>query len=79
MPRRSELRQQFQQLAIAHQRVSAHERQVQRAMLLHQPQNAPYQVAALAVGKLPQGYAGCAEVRIFVGIATGTAQRTFAR
>ena len=70
-----QLGQQFQQLAIAHQRISAYQRQVQRAMLFDHAKNALHQGAALAVGELPQGDARRAQVRVFIGVTSRTTQR----
>ena len=74
-----QLGQQFLQLAITHQRVASHQRHMQRAMLVDQAEGSLHQVAALEVRQLTERDAWNAQMRVFIGIAARTAQRTLAR
>ena len=73
----AEDRKDFAELAVTHERLSAHQRYVQRAMLLHQVDDAAHQLLAAEIAELPQGHI-TAQVGIPVGVAARTGERAFA-
>src|SRR5215472_606467 len=72
-----ELREQLRDLAVADQRVAADDREVQRTVFIHQGEQALHQFLASLVMKLPQVHT--AYMSFFVGVTSGTAQRTLPR
>ena len=66
------------QLAIAHQRLAADDRDVQRPMFVDERHHAVDQLLAFEVADLAQREVA-AEMIVAVGVAAGTAQRTLAR
>ena len=75
---RGELRQQHLELAKSHERLAADDRQMQRPMPAHDVEHAVDELLPLVVGQLPQ-HDVAAEMRVAVGVAARTTQRTFAR
>ena len=76
MPRGLELGKQGFQLAIAHQRIAANQRDVQGLVLVDERENSAHQFVTFEVGELAKLHAR-AEVRGVEGVAAGTAQGAF--
>ncbi len=77
MPRFESIGQDRRQLAIAHQRFAADDRDVQRPMFVDEREHAVDQLLAFEVANFAKGEVA-AEMIVAVGVATGTAQRTLA-
>ena len=69
---RRELRQEHVELAVAHERFAADDRQLHRAMTRDEIEHAVDERLALEVGQLPQ-HDAAAEMIVAVGVAAGTA------
>ncbi len=63
------------EFAIADERVSADDRQMERLVLVDQLEHAVDQLLSFEIREAAQ--VGGAEMRVFVGVASGTAQRAF--
>src|SRR5687767_14504153 len=72
----SELRQNLIQLTIAHQRLAADDRDVQRPMMIDERHESRHQFVAFVIGETAQRDVA-AEVLVAIGVAARTAQRTF--
>ena len=71
-------RQDCAELAVPHKRLAAHDRDVQGSVPVDERHEALDHLVTLVVGKAAEGDVA-AQVFVAVGVAAGTAQRTFTR